>query len=406
MKDIRYFLLTGLIVISISAACTAQTPTRWRGPSANGIYPDKGLLTEWPAEGPEILWSVDVLGKGHSSPVPTGDYIYTTGMIETMGNLFKFDLDGNLIYRVEYGNEYNDSYHGTRGSPVIAGDRIYIISGYGHLYCLRERDGEEVWSVDMVKEYGGSVPRWGYNETVSIDGDVLYCTPGGRKSNVLALNRQNGKVIWACPGKGETSAYCSPLLFNHGGRKILATHTASHLLGIDAATGTLLWKQSQPNRYSVHANTPIYYEGGLLFFSGYGKGAGKLDLNADGTETTLAWEKASFDSRMGGAIVLDGYLYGAGDKSRAFKCIDWSTGDTSYTDPEISKGNIISADGRLYCYTDRGELALISPNPVKFDLISKTKVLKGSEQHWAHPVIHRGVLYLRHGNAMIAYRIK
>ena len=406
LKNIRYFLLMILLFMGISSACSAQSPTPWRGPSSNGIYPDKGLLNEWPAEGPEILWFFEELGKGHSSPVPLGEYIYATGMIESTGYLFKLDLNGKMIYRAEYGPEFAESYYGTRGSPVIAGDRIYIISGKGHLYCLRERDGEEVWSVDMVKEYGGRMPRWGYNETVSIDGDVLYCTPGGRKSNVLALNRQNGSLIWSCEGKGESSAYCSPLLFSHGGRKILATHTTSHLLGIDAATGTLLWDQSQTNTYSVHANTPIYYEGGLLYFSGYGKGAGKLDLNGDGTAAKPAWKNSGFDSRVGGAVIVDGYLYGAGDNSRAFKCINWSTGDTVYTDLEISKGNIISADGKLYCYTERGELALVNPNPHKFELVSKTKVDKGSEQHWAHPAIHRGVLYLRHGKSLITYQIK
>ncbi len=406
MKNYRYLFLTSLLALCLFAGSYAQKPTRWRGPSGNGIYQESGLLTEWPSGGPEILWSFEELGKGHSSPVVSGKYIYTTGMIDSVGYLFKFDLEGNLIYKTGYGREYFDSYHGTRGSPVIAGDRIYIVSGYGHLYCLREGNGSEVWSLDMVKEYGGRIPRWGYNETVVIDGDVLYCTPGGKKSNVISLNRQSGSLIWSCPGKGETSAYCSPLLFEHGGRKILATHTASHLLGIDAGSGELLWNHTQTNKWSVHANTPVYYEGGLLYFSGYGQGGGKLNLSADGSEVTSAWFNVSFDSRMGGAVILDGYVYGAGDKSRPLKCIDWNTGDTTYTAPEISKGNIIFSEGMLYCYTERGELALVKADPGKYELISKTKVEKGSEQHWAHPMIHEGVLYLRHGNALIAYRIK
>jgi hypothetical protein len=86
--------------------------------------------------------------------------------------------------------------------------------------------------------------------------------------------------------------------------------------------------------------------------------------------------------------------------------VDWETGETTYTSSALAKGVVIYADGMLYCYTQRGELALVKADPEKFDIISQTKVIKGSEQHWAHPMIHDGVLYLRHGNALITYKIK
>jgi len=408
MKRMRnmYFFTIFFLSVLFTVGCIAQEPTRWRGPDANGIYPDKGLLKEWPAEGPEIIWSFEKLGKGHSSPVIQGEYLYTTGMIGKDGYLFKFDLDGNLIYKKQYGPEYWQSWSGTRGSTVIVDGRVYLVSGHGHLHCLKESDGSSIWKKDLVNDYGGDTITWGYNETVVIDGDVLYCTPGGKKNNVIALDRHTGKIKWSCPGKGDLSAYCSPLLFNHGGRKILATHTSSNLVGIDAETGKMLWSQSQTNRHAVHANTPIYHEGSLFYFSGYGRGAGRLDLNDDGSKVSLVWKNETFDNRMGGAMLLNGYIYGSGDQYREWKCLDWETGKTLYTSTDISKGNVIYADGMLYCYSERGELALVNPTPEKFDLVSKTTVEKGSEQHWAHPVIHRGVLYLRHGKALIAYRIK
>jgi outer membrane protein assembly factor BamB len=384
----------------------AQKATRWRGPDGNGIYSEKGLMKVWPEEGPEMLWSYESLGQGHSSPVASGDYVFTTGMTGDTGFLFKFDLQGNLVYRVEYGPEFSESYYGSRGSPVVAGDRVYIISGYGQVYGLRERDGEKIWTVDMVKDYGGTVLRWGYNETPVIDGDLIFCTPGGRKHNVVALNRQDGSLIWSCPGRGNLSAYCSPLLFSHGGRKILATHTASNFIGVDATSGEMLWSHSHPNEWSVHANTPIYRDGGLLFFSGYGKGAVKLELNEDGSKTGVAWRNESFDSRLGGAVLIEGILYSSGDYHREWMSVDWKTGKTLHTSTALAKGNVIWADGMLYCYSERGELALVKAGPNKFEVVSKTRVVKGSEQHWAHPAIHRGVLYLRHGKALIAYRIK
>lgn len=387
-------------------SCQAQEPTRWRGPNGNGIYPDQDLLDDWGSNGPEILWTFEGLGQGHSSAVVVGDFIYTTGMLNETGYLFKLDKNGKQVYKVPYGPEFVESWYGTRGSPVIVGNRIYLVSSYGKLHCMNEVNGSIIWTVDMVADLGGKTITWGYNETPVVDGDKIYCTPGGKKNNVVALNRLNGSVIWSCPGLGEHSAYCTPLLFTHNGRKILSTHTTSHLLGIDANTGKLLWTQNQPNQYSVHANTPIYNKGELFYFSGYGQGSGKLVLSEDGSNIDLAWTNKTMDSRMGGAVLVDGYIYGSGDQYREWKCINWKTGKNTWTSADIAKGNIIYADGKLYCYSERGELAMAEANPEKFKILSQTRVQAGSEQHWAHIMINDGVLYLRHGNALVAYKVK
>ena len=403
MKKVIFSSLLGALII---LSCTAQEPTHWRGPDLNGIYPESGLLDSWPASGPEIIWSFEELGQGHSSAVADNNNIYTAGMIDETGYLFKFDLSGKLLNKYAYGPEYIQSFYGTRGTPVIVGNVAYIVSGFGKLVCMDHSTGKTIWSKDMVKDFGGEVIRWGYNETPVVDGDKLYCTPGGKTDNVVALDRHSGEMIWSCKGKGELSAYCTPLLFEHNGRKILATHTASHLLGIDAETGKLLWSHSQPNKWSVHANTPIYSGGEILYFSGYGQGGGVLKLDQNGESVSEVWFSKDFDSRIGGAVLVDGYIYGSGDNSRTWKSVDWKTGKAKYESSEIAKGTLIFADGKLYCYSEKGELALVKADPEKFELAGNTKVTLGSEQHWAHPMISNGVLYIRHGKALVAYKIK
>jgi len=201
---------------------------------------------------------------------------------------------------------------------------------------------------------------WGMNETPVIDGKVIYITPGGKENNLVALNRHSGDLIWSSPGKGELTAYCTPLLFEHNGRKMLATHSESYLMGFDAITGKMLWSKNHPNEYSVHPNTPVYHEGRLFFLSGYGKGGGILELSSDGSSFEQMWRHKKMDSRMGGAVLVDGHVYGSGD-SRLWVCIDWQTGEEKYTSQEIGNGVVIYADGLLYCYTQRGELALVLP---------------------------------------------
>ena len=109
---------------------------------------------------------------------------------------------------------------------------------------------------------------------------------------------------------------------------------------------------------------------------------------------------------MGGAVLVNGYVYGSGDNNREWVCIDWKTGKETYASTDIMKGPVIYDEGNLYCYSERGELALVEANPEKFNIISETKVNMGSAQHWSHPVINDGRLYLRHGNVLMAYKIK
>ena len=399
-------LMTFIVLFGMLTAGFTQEATRWRGDTGNGIYNESDLLKSWPIGGPEELWSFEQLGKGHSSVAVSQGNLYTAGLVDQTGMLYKFDLDGNLVWKKAYGPDFFESFPGTRGTPVLVGEKIYLQSGLGTLYCFHKSDGAVLWSKDLFKDFDGSNIRWGMNETPVIDGDVIYATPGGKQNNIIALNRHTGKLIWSSRAKGELSAYCTPLLFEHNGRKILVTHTASHLVGLDAASGTLLWSQKQPNEYSVHANTPVYYEGAIFYFSGYGQGGGLLRLSQDGSSVTQEWFSKKLDSRMGGAVLLDGYLYTSGDYAREWRCIAWESGEEMYVSSELGKGVVIYADGMLYCYSDQGELALAEADPSGFKVVSKTKVTKGSEQHWAHPVIHEGVLYLRHGSALIAYKVK
>jgi len=108
---------------------------------------------------------------------------------------------------------------------------------------------------------------------------------------------------------------------------------------------------------------------------------------------------------MGGAVLIEGHIYGSGDNGRSWQCVDWKTGEQKYSSTEVGKGVVISANKNLIGYSEKGELFMAEANPSGLKIIGKTKVSLGSEQHWAHPVIHNGILYVRHGNTLIAYKI-
>ncbi len=398
--------LSILFVLAISYYNTnAQSITKWRGENSTGIYKVDQLLPVWPADGPQIIWSFNRLGQGFSSPAFANNKIYINGMVEGQAVLFVLDLKGNLLQQYNYGKEFEASYPGTRSTPTIAGELAYLLTGNGRLVCLDLKSGKPVWEKDLFSQMDGANITWGITEALLIDGDKLFCTPGGKTNNVMALNRMTGETIWNCYGLGELSAYCTPLLVKLPNRQLLITHTADHILAIDATIGKLLWSFEHPNQWAVHPNTPIYSDGGIFVFSGYGQGGEKYKISADGSSATLEWKIKSFDSRMGGAVLINGYLYGSGDSDRSWQCIDWKTGERKYSSTVMAKGAVIAVNNQLIGYSEKGELFSAEVNPSEFKVISKAKVTLGTEQHWAHPVVDKGVLYVRHGNTLIAYNI-
>ena len=385
---------------------SAQETAQWRGPDRDGTYNETGLMKKWPEAGPALLWHFEGLGEGHASASVTADRVYTAGIIDGIGYIYCFDLDGKLVWKVPYGEEWTESFPGVRSTPLVHNGKIYQLSGFGKLLCRRADNGEFVWSVDVLKDYNGPNIKWGITENLLIDGNKLFCTVGGPQANIVALDPDTGKLIWKCTGKGEASAYGSPALIKLGNKHILVAQTASSILGIDAEKGNLLWSHDQPNKYSVHANTPLYHDGFIYCVSGYGKGGVMLKLSDDGASIQEMWRNTNIDNRMGGFVVVNDKIYGSDDSGKAWYCLDWKTGTNMFAEKITGRGNIIYADGMLYLYGDNGEIVLAEPLANSFKKISAFNVPFGADQHWAHLVIGHGRLFVRHGTSLMVYDLR
>jgi len=402
MKISFYILYLSLLPV---LTLNAQDHTTGSGPHGNGVYDESGLMKSWNEGCPEIVWTFDSLGLGFSSPVIANNHIYLSGMEGETGYVYALTNEGKLVWKAAYGAEFTVKCPGTRGSPVVAGDLLYLLSGLGKVICMEANTGSVKWTVDIVKEYGGRIITSGYNETMAIDGDKLFVTPGGSKHTIIALNRKDGSLIWSSTVEGDKCAYCTPLIIKLKDRTLLVTHLELHVAGLDAGTGELLWTYPDPWDLNVHANTPIFYNGDLFCFCGYGKGGVKLRLSPDGNSVTKEWVAGTMDNRIGAAVLVDGYIYGSGEKNRYWMCIDWKTGEEKFQAKGLANGTVITAERMLYGYTDNGILFLAKADPAGLNVISKTKVTLGRDLHLAHPVIDKGRLLLRHGNVLIAYKI-
>jgi outer membrane protein assembly factor BamB len=406
---IHRFVLTVLFIIIASSGIISGQLSQWRGPMRNGIYPEKGLLKKWPENGPEMLWSFEGLGAGHGSVGIGKDKLFILGMPDSIGVLYAFDFKGKLQWKKSYGLEWHENYTGPRSTPTIVGDLIYFISGQGVVFCYKAKTGDLVWSSDMIKKFNGRNNTWGIAESVLIDGNILFCTPGGIENNIVALDRLTGTMIWSSPGNSQPSAYCSPILVKHNKASLIVTMTAESIVGVDAFTGQLYWHIPQFQGNKIHANSPVYLNGTIYFSSDNAKincGLVALKLSDDGKSVTTLWRNENFKNLMGGIILTDGHIYGSMYRKGSWCSINASSGQIIYTSDIFGDGNMIMADGLFYCYSEKGEMALVSAKPESFIVISSFKVPLGTDQHWSHPVLRQGKMYLRHGNALMAYNIK
>ena len=409
--------LTFLFVTVISLCFYSFRPdeekSEWQGPNRDCIYPAQNLLKLWPENGPEMAWSFEGLGSGHSAVAVANNKVFVTGIKDTIvsvGTLYTFDLNGKLLWQKDYGKDFSANFHGTRSTPVVVGNLIYIESGMGAIYCLNAETGEQVWSVDFIKDFGvDSVVQFGFSESVLIDGDKLICVPGGKENNVVALNRFTGKKVWSSKGEGEIATYNSPILINRNGLKLVVAMTSNSIMGIDAVTGEKYWRIEQTQQNKIHANTPVYADGKLLVASaGREKTSGivMLQLSEDGKSVTELWRNNKLVNLMGGMVKQGDNLYLSAYLKPDWQVLDWNTGQMKLQNKEFGGGSVIFADGLFYCYGENdGEVALMQASPEQIKIISKFKVPLGSDQHWARLVIDKNLLFVRHGNALMAYKI-
>lgn len=411
MKNI---LILTLLVVLLTSFSGPSGIHEWRGVDRSGIYNESNLLKSWPADGPKELWSIKTIGNGFVSPVFAENEFFITGEIDSMEILFSFNLKGEKQWQTTLGREWTRSFPGSRSAPTVVDNLIYIGTGMGNLFCINRADGKIVWSKDLKADFDGILPLHGHSESALIDGEKVFWNTGGKINNVVALNRFNGTMIWSSKGFGERSAYNSPKLIELPSRKILVTFSAYHLMGFDAKTGNLLWSQEQdnypvdqriPGNGDTHSNTVLYEKGFIYYAAGDGNCGVKLKLSEDGSAITQVWRNKKFDSYMGGIVKIDDYLYGCGTVTPDVRAINANTGQLSDS-LRIGSGAIISADKMVYYYTQKGDMMLLNCLKGKITKVSSFKIKEGTNQHFSHPVIYKGVLYQRHGNTLMAFDIR
>ncbi len=404
MKRILQLTITLTVMFCIVSSGYAANWPGFLGSNRDGHSADTGLLKQWPADGPPLLWKVDNIGPGWSSMAVVDGLIYTTGNSGEKMYLICLDTKGKEKWRVAQGPMCSHKkYSGARSTPQIDGDRLYVTGGEGLVTCHKISDGSVIWKKDMKTDMGGKVGGWLYAESVLILGKLAIITPGG-SNPVVALDKMTGKVVWESD-KMAQAGYSSCIPITESGSTIIVNGSQSGILMIDAKTGKEIYRHPFAVKNTANCPTLIYVDGKLFWAVGYGKGAVCLDVSCKGGKWsfTEAWTNKDLNCHPGNYVVVDGSIYGKG--KGGFACVDLKSGATKWKD-KIGSGQACYADGMIYSFADRGgKISLVDPN-ASADRVKGSFTVAGTGASWSHPVIVDGRLYLRYDTNLYCYNVK
>ena len=424
-------MLRGLMMLSLPSLQQPATAADWptfRGADRTAVAPDTDLLETWPATGPKLIWEAAGAGRGYASPAIAGDRIYTLGDgLSTAADkdeyLSCFDREtGKQLWKTKTGQPWNEgaeSWQGSRSTPTVDGDMVYVITPHGQLVACATADGKERFRVDLKAQFGGKKDdSWGYSESPLVDDNRLVCTPGGEQATLVALDKKTGKPIWSCPMKGDRGAGHSsivisqPLSSKTGGRKVYIQTTGAGAFAVDAQTGKFQWAYPIDKTTAV-IPTPIV-RGDLVFFSaGYQRG-GALLRQVPGPDGGVTMQevyglKKELANKHGGIVLVGDHLYGDSDDAGIPFCAELMTGNVVWKKRGSGKGSatVVAADGHLYVRFADGTLALAKADPADYVEVATFKI-PGSDARpsWAHAVVLDGRLYLREQDKILCYDLR
>ena len=368
-------------------------------------------MQEWPEGGPKVAWKADNVGKAYATVSVADGRVFTQGNVNDEGRIQCYnEKNGDLIWSVRPPRETKAFTHGRgdgpRGTPTVDGANVYCEGGDGSLTCLKADSGEVVWSAHLAQDFGGKRPGWGYSESPLVDGEKLIVTPGGKQGAIAALNKLTGEVIWKSTDVTDPAHYSSPIAADIEGVHQIIQFTRERIVGVDAKDGRLLWDYSKSANGTANVATPIVKDNYVFSSSAYGTGGGLVKITRKGSDFTA--EEVYFQKPManhhGGIVRVGDYMYGFG--SGGLICMEFLTGEIAWRNRSVGKGSLCYADGQLYCFGEKNQMALVDANPKEYVEHGRFDTPDSGKPTWAHPVVANGRLYLRDQDTLTAYDIR
>lgn len=393
----RLLLNLSLAVLLSFALFTPVVGDDWpqfRGPSGQGHATGKGYALTW-SESENVTWKSPVPGLGWSSPSIVGNQIWLTSGVDDGKSLHAICVDrasGKIVHDVEVftkeepGKIHKKNSHASP-SALIDGNRVFVHYGAHGTACL-STDGKIVWKT--VLEYDH---RHGPSGSPVLYKNLLIINCDGFETQyVVALNKENGEIVWKEPRKAR-HAYSTPEIIHVDGHDELMSIGADAAIAYEPLTGKEIWRVT----YNGYSNVPRPVVGhGLVFLgTGYDKPtliAVKLGGKGDITESHIAWKQDKAAPLNPSPVLVGDLLYMVSDNGIG-TCVEAKTGEKVWQ--ERLGGNysasLVHAEDRIY-FTDEDGKTIVAATGKEYKELAKNQ-LEG--RTLATPTFVDGVIFLR-----------
>jgi outer membrane protein assembly factor BamB len=414
IRSISFPVFVLLAVATMASSGLAEDWPQFLGTSRSGVSSETGLLNAFPADGPVVRWRVP-LGVGMSGVAVSNGRAYT--LFQDSDHQFLVALsaaDGAEKWRTPFAPIYENAMgNGPRATPTVNADQVFALSGEGILAAFNVSDGKLLWSVNVPKSLGGTPSEYGMSCSPVVIDDRVIVHAGTESAKVAAFDRASGKLIWKA-GQGK-AGYSSPVMMTLAGKSQVVSLTANELVGVDAATGKVLWDVPFPTEYDCNTACPVQIdETSVLISAGENHGAMLLAVESSGTgfKATEVWSSLGKDSQLRAEwqtpVIHDGHLYGLDNSGSAgpithLVCIRLKDYRTMWQKARFGKSNLILADGKLFLTTMNGELVIVEASPKEFKELGRARIMETTRQA---PALADGHLFLRDDQEVLCIDVR
>jgi outer membrane protein assembly factor BamB len=393
---------------SVAEAKTESLAAYWvdfRGPGRNGIYSQAPIRNDWPKGGLPRLWSQPV-GGGYASFAVAGGVAFTIEQRRGQEVTAAYNLrTGKQLWVNSWDANFQESMggDGPRATPVWHEGRVYTQGAEGELRALDAATGRTIWRKNILSENGARNLEWGMSNSPLVVDDKLITLPGGSPGrSVVAYNLLTGERIWSA--LDDKASYTSPMVVTLAGKRQLLIVSAARAMGLDIATGALLWDFPWTTDYDINSAQPIVTEPNRFFISaGYGHGAALVEVAESGGKWSAReiWRNKRMKNKFNSSVLFDGHIYGLDEGILA--CINAATGEQKWKGGRYGYGQLLLAGNHLVISTERGEVVLVEARPDRHAELASFAAIDGKT--WNYPVISDGLLLVRNTTEMACFRI-
>jgi outer membrane protein assembly factor BamB len=398
-----------LIGLAVAAPVVATDWPQVLGPQRNGTYSGPPLAEAWGASGPKVVWRKQV-GQAFAGPALVQNRVLLFHRIGNEEVLESLDArTGAPVWRYAYPTNYRDDFgfdEGPRAVPVVADGIVYTFGAQGQLHAVDLAKGTRVWSEDTMKRFNVPKGYFGAAGSPLVEGGRVIANVGGDKAGIVAFDAKTGKVVWTATE--DDASYSSGMAATIGGRRSAVFLTRDNLIGLDPATGAVLFQRRWRARIaaSVNAATPLVVGDSIFVSAEYGPGAGVLRV--EGSKLVDVWTSDEvLSNHYATSVYHDGHLYGFHGRQEfgpSLRAVDFKTGAVKWSQDQFRAGSITLAGDKLLIVREGGELILAPASPQAFKPLARAQVLPGVLRPL--PAIADGFVYLRNENTLVCLDLR